>query len=83
MQNYLAGLTISTILHIGLILSFTNFFKMDLIYSLKKIDPMPTYLIYEKSEPVLKKIRLNCGKVMELKEVNMDSKTKILIFIKI
>lgn len=65
MQNYLAGLTISTILHIGLILSFTNFFKMDLIYSLKKIDPMPTYLIYEKSEPVLKKIRLNRIKEVE------------------
>ena len=54
MQNYLAGLTISFILHLGLVLSFINFFRIDLLYSVNSISPMPIQLIYEKSEIILK-----------------------------
>ena len=56
MQNYLSGLFISMILHMGLILSFTNFFKIQDLYSLNKVDPMPAYLILENPEAELKKI---------------------------
>ena len=56
MQNYFSGLFISMILHMGLILSFTNFFKIQDLYSLNKVDPMPAYLILENPEAELKKI---------------------------
>lgn len=52
MQNYLAGLTVSFILHLGLVLSFINFFRIDLLYSVNTISPMPVQLIYEKPEIV-------------------------------
>ncbi len=59
MQNYLAGLTISFILHLGLVLSFINFFRIDLLYSVNSISPMPIQLIYEKSEIILKEKKIN------------------------
>ena len=59
MQNYLAGLTISFILHLGLVLSFINFFRIDLLYSVNSISPMPIQLIYEKSEVILKEKKIN------------------------
>jgi len=42
----------------GLVLSFTNFFQIDDLYSLNKIEPMPAYLVFEKPQ-VLKKITNN------------------------
>ena len=55
MQNYLSGFIVSFVLHTGLVLSFANFFQIDNLYSLNKIEPMPAYLVFEKPE-VLKKI---------------------------
>ena len=59
MQNYLAGLTISFILHLGLVLSFINFFRIDLLYSINSVSPMPIQLIYEKSEVIVKENKIN------------------------
>ena len=58
MQNYFSGFLVSFVLHIGLVLSFTNFFQIDDLYSLNKIEPMPAYLVFEKTQ-VLKKITNN------------------------
>jgi TonB family protein len=57
-QNYFSGFLVSFVLHIGLVLSFTNFFQIDDLYSLNKIEPMPAYLVFEKPQ-VLKKITKN------------------------
>ena len=39
----------------GLILSFANFFQIDNLYSLNKVEPMPAYLVFEKPKVVNKK----------------------------
>jgi len=57
-QNYLSGFIVSFVLHTGLVLSFANFFQIDNLYSLNKIEPMPAYLVFEKTQ-VLKKITNN------------------------
>ena len=58
MQNYFSGFLVSFVLHIGLVLSFTNFFQIDDLYSLNKIEPMSAYLVFEKPQ-VLQKITKN------------------------
>ena len=58
MQNYFSGFIVSFVLHMGLVLSFANFFQIDNLYSLNKIEPMPAYLVFEKTQ-VLKKITNN------------------------
>ena len=55
MQNYFSGFIVSFVLHMGLVLSFANFFQIDNLYSLNKIEPMPAYLVFEKPQ-VLKKM---------------------------
>jgi len=57
-QNYFSGFIVSFVLHMGLVLSFANFFQIDNLYSLNKIEPMPAYLVFEKTQ-VLKKITNN------------------------
>ena len=64
MQNYLSGFFVSFILHLGLVLSFANFFQIDNLYSLNKVEPMPAYLVYEKPQVITKK--KNIKKVKEL-----------------
>ena len=55
MQNYFSGFLVSLVLHMGLILSFANFFQIDNLYSLNKVEPMPAYLVFEKPKVVNKK----------------------------
>ena len=55
MQNYYAGLSISVILHMGLVLAFANFFQIESLYSLNKVDPMPAYLVFERPQSITKK----------------------------
>ena len=55
MQNYFSGFLVSFVLHMGLILSFANFFQIDNLYSLNKTEPIPAYLVFEKPQ-VLKKV---------------------------
>ena len=64
MQNYLSGFFVSFILHLGLVLSFANFFQIDNLYSLNKVEPMPAYLVFEKPQVITKK--KNIKKVKEL-----------------
>ena len=64
MQNYLSGFFVSLILHLGLVLSFANFFQIDNLYSLNKVEPMPAYLVFEKPLVITKK--KNIKKVKEL-----------------
>mgnify|MGYP001307058632 FL=1 len=64
MQNYLSGFFVSFILHLGLVLSFANFFQINNLYSLNKVEPMPAYLVFEKPQVITKK--KNIKKVKEL-----------------
>lgn len=74
MQNYFAGLTISIFLHTGLVLSFFNFFHIELMYSLNKVNSMPAYLVYDKSKLVINE---NKSKIIkeEMKEKMISSPT--------
>ena len=54
MQNYFSGFLVSFVLHMGLVLSFANFFQIDNLYSLNKIEPMPAYLVFEKPQALKK-----------------------------
>ena len=58
MQNYFSGFLVSFVLHMGLVLSFANFFQIDNLYSLNKTEPIPAYLVFEKPQ-VLKKVTNN------------------------
>ena len=64
MQNFLSGFFVSLFLHLGLVLSFANFFQLDNLYSLNKVEPMPAYLVFEKPQVITKK--KNIKKVKEL-----------------
>ena len=48
-MNYLAPLSLSCFIHLGLILSFSNLFNIDMeSLSLYELDPIPAYIVYEK-----------------------------------
>ena len=63
MVNYYSGFFISLVLHLALILSLTNLFKIKDLYSLNEFEPMPVYLVYENKgqerniKPINNKIR--------------------------
>ena len=63
MVNYYSGFFISLVLHLALILSLTNLFKIKDLYSLNAFEPMPVYLVYENKgqerniKPINNKIR--------------------------
>ena len=62
-MNYLAPLSLSFFIHIGLILSFSNIFSIDIkSLSLYEIDPIPAYIIYEKPNKQIKKKILSIPK---------------------
>ena len=62
-MNYLAPLSLSFFIHIGLILSFSNIFSIDIkSLSLYEIDPIPAYIIYEKPKKQIKKKILSIPK---------------------
>ena len=72
-MNYLAPLSLSFFIHIGLILSFSNIFSIDIkSLSLYEIDPIPAYIIYEKPKKQIKK------KILSIpKETLVEPKKKI------
>ena len=72
-MNYLAPLSLSFFIHIGLILSFSNIFSIDIkSLSLYEIDPIPAYIIYEKPKKKIKK------KILSIpKETLVEPKKKI------
>ena len=72
-MNYLAPLSLSFFIHIGLILSFSNIFSIDIkSLSLYEIDPIPAYIIYEKPKKQIKKKILSIAK-----ETLVEPKKKI------
>ena len=49
-MNYLAPLSLSCFIHLGLVLSFSNLFRIDTeSLSLYELDPIPAYIVYEQA----------------------------------
>ncbi len=77
-MNYLAPLSLSCFIHLGLILSFSNLFNIDMeSLSLYKLDPIPAYIVYEKPKKQIKNKRISIPK--EVKSVIQEKKEKIAI----
>ena len=77
-MNYLAPLSISCFIHLGLILSFSNLFNIDMeSLSLYELDPIPAYIVYEKPKKQIKNKRISIPK--EVKSVVQEKKEKIAI----
>ena len=77
-MNYLAPLSLSCFIHLGLILSFSNLFNIDIeSLSLYELDPIPAYIVYEKPKKQIKNKRISIPK--EVKSVIQGKKEKIAI----
>ena len=77
-MNYLAPLSLSCFIHLGLILSFSNLFNIDMeSLSLYELDPIPAYIVYEKPKKQIKNKRISIPK--EVKPVVQEKKKKITI----
>ena len=77
-MNYLAPLSLSCFIHLGLILSFSNLFNIDMeSLSLYELDPISAYIVYEKPKKQTKNKRISIPK--EVKSVIQEKKGKIAI----
>ena len=77
-MNYLAPLSLSCFIHLGLILSFSNLFNIDMeSLSLYELDPIPAYIVYEKPQKQIRNKRISIPK--EVKSVLQEKKEKIAI----
>ena len=77
-MNYLAPFSLSCFIHLGLILSFSNLFSIDIkSLSLYKIDPIPAYIVYEKPKKIIKNKRISITE--EIKPELQEKQEKILI----
>ncbi len=77
-MNYLAPLSLSCFIHLGLILSFSNLFSIDMeSLSLYELDPIPAYIVYEKPKKHIKNKRISIPK--EVKIAVQEKKEKITI----
>ena len=77
-MNYFAPLSLSCFIHLGLILSFSNLFNIDMeSLSLYELDPIPAYIVYEKPKKQIKNKRISIPK--EVKQVIQEKKEKIAI----
>ena len=77
-MNYLAPLGLSCFIHLGLILSFSNLFNIDMeSLSLYELDPIPAYIVYEKPKKQIKNKRISIPK--EVKSVIQEKNEKIAI----
>ena len=77
-MNYLAPLSLSCFIHLGLILSFSNLFNIDMeSLSLYELDPIPAYIVYEKPKKQIKNKRISIPK--EVDPVLQKKKEKIAI----
>ena len=77
-MNYLAPLSLSCFIHLGLILSFSNLFNIDMeSLSLYELDPIPAYIVYEKPQKQIRNKRISISK--EVKSVIQEKKEKIAI----
>ena len=77
-MNYFAPLSLSCFIHLGLILSFSNLFNIDMeSLSLYELDPIPAYIVYEKPKKQINNKRISIPK--EVKPVIQEKKEKIAI----
>ena len=77
-MNYLAPFGLSCFIHLGLILSFSNLFNIDMeSLSLYEIDPIPAYIIYEQPKKIKKNKRISIPK--EIKSDLQEKQEKIVI----
>ncbi len=81
MNNYYAGFTVSTFLHLSLILSFTNFYKIDFdLFSIEVQKTIPAYIIYE--QPTVEKKKPSVINIQE-RTVREKDKEKSLVDVKV
>ena len=77
-MNYLAPFSLSCFIHLGLILSFSNIFSIDMeSLSLYDIDPIPAYIIYEQPKKQIKNKKISIPK--EIKPDLQKQQEKIVI----
>jgi len=77
-MNYLAPLSLSCFIHLGLILSFSNLFSIDMeSLSLYELDPIPAYIIYEQPKKQIKNKKISIPK--EVKSDLQKKQEKIVI----
>ncbi len=77
-MNYLAPFSLSCFIHLGLILSFSNIFSIDMeSLSLYEIDPIPAYIIYEQPKKQIKNKKISIPK--EIKLDLQEQQEKIVI----
>ena len=77
-MNYLAPFSLSCFIHLGLILSFSNIFSIDMeSLSLYEIDPIPAYIIYEQPKKQIKNKKISIPK--EIKPDLQEQQEKIVI----
>ena len=66
-MNYLAPFSLSCFIHLGLIMSFSNIFSIDMeSLSLYEIDPIPAYIIYEQPKKQIKNKKISIPKEIKL-----------------
>ena len=76
-MNYLAPFSLSCFIHLGLIISFSNIFSIDMeSLSLYDIDPIPAYIIYEQPKKQIKNKKISIPK--EIK-IDLQEQQKIVI----
>ena len=76
-MNYLAPFSLSCFIHLGLIISFSNIFNIDMeSLSLYDIDPIPAYIIYEQPKKQIKNKKISIPK--EIK-IDLQEQQKIVI----
>ena len=77
-MNYLAPFSLSCFIHLGLILSLSNIFSIDMeSLSLYDIDPIPAYIIYEQPKKQIKNKKISIPK--EIKPDLQEQQEKIVI----
>ena len=73
-MNYFPPLILSVFIHLGLLLSFSNFFNLDLnAFNIESSKPIQAYLIIEQEKKLLKKRNISIPKENEQDIQNEDS----------
>tara|TARA_B100001093_G_scaffold377395_1_gene362641 strand:+ start:1215 stop:1826 length:612 start_codon:yes stop_codon:yes gene_type:complete len=77
-MNYFPPLILSVFIHLGLLLSFSNFFNLDLnAFNIESSKPIQAYLIIEQEKKLLKKRNISIPKENEQDIQNEDSPKRI------
>lgn len=77
-MNYFPPLILSVFIHLGLVLSFSNFFNLDLeAFNIETSKPIQAYLIIEQEKKLLKKTNISIPKEKEQDIQNKDSPERI------